>query len=199
MVAPKIKSVILALVGILCFVNCHHSTKSVSQEEPKLQAQQPKKNPALVGIMDSHGLWHPSKASYLSTESMLMWVKRPGNKELRECFNSIHILSKENDNRSGNIKVTSMLASEIENNFQLSHYCFYYGALEVDRKINKEDLRKSYSLFLSRYRTLRVFAKAMTQHSRSDLYESYIQKRYKSISQNYFGRQIQRTNDLDDF
>lgn len=164
-------------------VGCTSLSGSGGSEDSELDAE--------TGVGTT--LPHPSNASAEATKILLAAHGAEVAEGVADCRSQIEAIGSRATSEGTMMAALEDILPAVEKDQEGFHWCFFATAADLDRQLDNStlNLEQKAEKFLVTYRALWPLAKALDQMMEDEGYFSYLQKRYLSISAEYFGRELE--------
>lgn len=150
------------------------------------------------GFQLSSPLKHPRLADEASTRTLIFTHAQPSQNAIAKCRDTVNHLSSQAKNQGEMLSAIKKVAKAANNEIAVYHWCFYQSVAGLDLRMNErnDSIQAQADIFVKNMRLLWILSKALERLTQSERYFKYLQERYLQMSQNYFGRKLEETDNL---
>jgi len=175
----------LLFSGLACATLFKKSDAKKAEEE----AEEKKRNDE-----DEDLLPHPMRADAWATNRMVMGNELPDRTKLVGCRADIVAMGKRALNADMLVESIGSLEQQVSEDTEFFHWCFYHSMVSLDWALENETrnlmLEERLIFFQQNMRGMWILARALDRTEDTKEYFKYLRKRYRQISQDYFGRTL---------
>lgn len=122
-----------------------------------------------------------------------MTAEQPPAARIATCVDTVTALSQNATNMDDLAKAQEPMATAAARDGEAYHWCFFSLMLKLDSELEQggASLSTTGPLFYDGMRQLWILARGLDMASGSETYFSYLRKRYRTLSREYFGRSLE--------